>query len=1210
MPHFTQANYQDVDYGLTAAMLEWAGLYSQADSQTDPGGADACILPPSAVEGQADAKAAETAKLDAAFKSGELADLNSLTLMQLRALGSQNGISPARTKSEMLKYLDLAEPGVDHSGLGGKALIDEAGKLHVSRTRSKEDLAALLSEKQAAIKAAQHLSGVEKKIADAISPAPAQVDTGKIAALQASIDGACSDVVVPVNPASWSAFVSSIAKAETSISAGGGLDQAYLTVQIQSIALKKKLFSDQLAAMTGKELRDVAKKTGIQYYQWANKADLITLMTESDAGAAQPVKDKLFAAYKAHKEKHSGASAPADKTTTAPPPPPPPPPKAPLTKPKPVSAFDAIDESWESDRGLPARFTLEGTAKNLGGAHPKEIWTDKDGARWMFKPADLPFLPHAEEMAYRVGRLVDPDAIEVRAITLNGRIGTIQKLRTDLKSKIDFSGMASMAELTAEEIQQLQREHVIDWLISNHDNHAKNFIRCKNGRIYGVDKGQAGKFVEKPDRLVIGYNPNSNHGGLESMYDRLFRAVRAKQISIDPNAILPCIEAVERITDAQYIAAMEPYVRSLRGNTPRFKQTMDRYLERKHSIRADFERYYADATGQKAFKFGVSTPAPKSPERVRFEQAVADIPAVGFQGKALKIDGSEIEDQTLLAWQQFGKGKKVDTVLSGKLRAESNHKVMVLINGQPTLNPYEAKSRDLHGSILGAVKTIAHHTQQGDTAYNAAKIKAALDTIPELSQILAQHPESSDLHKMAKHYMDTVNKVIDTKDNGTPWDTQFKFFSIIPAPPAATAAHKAVSVERIIDATEKRTVKNGQLHADGKRITNRTLVKRNSSGLADGYAYKVDIGEGVEFIYRPDVDANPFAQRSHIEIKIAGAPSVENIDKAMAHFNAVVGVNSGLSTEADEELVYLTKLAYMRREDMQHETADYGGRVFKLTHGGSTAPNPLISDTAEWKTLVSSLETKGASSPERVAALESFWNAKLGKELRKDPAYNPRGVESSSFIAKGKTAGKDRQYRPDILADEIELEMNGHTVYHSTEGVGRDSGTSTMVAFFEAAMSHNGLLVSTMERARIGIPITRGASCAADIMSGGATYSFTRILPSSIKEKTPGLYFKTRLLGRMDAITFKTDEFGKVKDGNVNAKRLTSISGFKDAATNPSNETIFKESIALLDELDVVVTGGASYRDAILKAFKDNGITHLNDGRAIEDIILVKKYGN
>ncbi|GAB4303509.1 MAG: hypothetical protein Fur0034_19520 [Desulfuromonadia bacterium] len=82
----------------------------------------ACIIPPQTIEEQAKTKAAEDAKLKAAFEGGQIADLNTLSVKQLQTLAKQNGVSIARTKADFIKLLDAAEPGVDHSTLAGAGL--------------------------------------------------------------------------------------------------------------------------------------------------------------------------------------------------------------------------------------------------------------------------------------------------------------------------------------------------------------------------------------------------------------------------------------------------------------------------------------------------------------------------------------------------------------------------------------------------------------------------------------------------------------------------------------------------------------------------------------------------------------------------------------------------------------------------------------------------------------------------------------------------------------------------------------------------------------------------------------------------------------------------------------------------------------------------------------------------------------------------------
>jgi len=122
----------------------------------------ACILPHQAIEEQAKAK--EDAELKAAFESGQIVDLNTLTVKQLQRLAKQNGWQghsqfcarrrnslPARTfqravtllschrfaRAARTELLDELEPGVDHSGLKGKALIAAKKKHHIGPLKNR-----------------------------------------------------------------------------------------------------------------------------------------------------------------------------------------------------------------------------------------------------------------------------------------------------------------------------------------------------------------------------------------------------------------------------------------------------------------------------------------------------------------------------------------------------------------------------------------------------------------------------------------------------------------------------------------------------------------------------------------------------------------------------------------------------------------------------------------------------------------------------------------------------------------------------------------------------------------------------------------------------------------------------------------------------------------------------------------------------------------
>lgn len=1285
---FTDANYIHAETALRNAWHEYCGLTAAAAPEEDAGGSDACILPPAAIEAQADAAAKELNALNTAYKEGPGA-LQNLSLMQLRMLGKQHGISVKRSVTEQIALLDAAEPGVEHSDLAGSALLAKLKQHHINVLRNKDDFIKLLTAKWEA----EHHQAAIQEIVDSASPPPSgglhdmtveqlkelaqqkgvslsilkqdvidkldeiepsvdhsslsgaelkeqqialfgkhplknkemlikaleqaagqeMAQQAKQAAEQAavqeakkSIEDAIQSVMIPSDPADWKSFVEQAAAVSNAMQSGTGLlNEAELQSQAALWGTKLEAFKQTLQGMTAKQLQLVGKATGIKHWNWIAKQDMIVLMTEPNTAVTDAIMAKYAASAKANNEKYSKKASKAAKKQ----------PKQPspaITKA--TNEWAALDASWAESRGNPKNFAFEKDASELGGAHPKEFWLDQGGERWLFKPSGESFLAHAEEMAYRLGRTVDPEAIEVRVISLQGRIGTIQKMKTGLASPHDLQWLLHQDGFPLQKplVEQLQREHVIDWFISNHDTHAKQFIILDNGRLLGIDKGQAGKHLGRSDeKLSIGYNPNANHGSLQSIYDRMFSAAKAGKLTIDPEVALPFIEAIERMTDADYESIMRAYGEPLhRGDDLRTRQFLDLCLARKRRIRADFESFYADVTNTPGFRFGAKQPSPESPERERFRRAVSEIPDVGFQGKALKIDSDQFEDQTLLAWQQYGKDGSVETVLAGKLHGEANRTIMEALGVAPPVDgkipttpeqiehqKHVFQSQQFFNDILPAVKTISYHQKKGDTDFNKDKIDKAIGAKPALLKL--HKSGDAQMKNMAGHYLQML-EIIEAKnanpsaawDSGSVWSA----FDLGPMPKSKAETKPTGPVlYRTNKGEELRQVKNGQLH-----VVNDSASLSDMVPVSGGEVIHADIGDGISLSFRPRDTGGPFAVQSAFRIKIKKPPTPENIQDALDRVGKFTGLNTRLATEQDEELLYLTKLGHLRRDDMAHQYLGNGIEVFA---DASHKPNPLVNQTPRWKQMMDALDKRQASTAERVAALEEFWSKELGFDVR-SMAYDPKGKESTAHLDKAKSGGRDRQLRPDIAVEEIEKKMAGHTVYHSTAGVSDDSGTQKMLNFFAAALPNNGMLISTTEKMRIGVPVS-GASPESDMETGGAAYTFTRIRKKS-KTPKPGLYFKVRLLARMDAISYAGDEFGKTREGNVEKKRLVGIDGWKVASKSSSNETIFKDGISLLDELDMVVAGSKHYRDAVVEEFKRHGITHLNDGRKVEDIVVAK----
>lgn len=71
-------------------------------------------------------------------------DLMRLSILELREVAKRRGISPARSKAELLHYIQDKDTDVDRASLKGYSLFARCRELHISRLRSKADLVRLL----------------------------------------------------------------------------------------------------------------------------------------------------------------------------------------------------------------------------------------------------------------------------------------------------------------------------------------------------------------------------------------------------------------------------------------------------------------------------------------------------------------------------------------------------------------------------------------------------------------------------------------------------------------------------------------------------------------------------------------------------------------------------------------------------------------------------------------------------------------------------------------------------------------------------------------------------------------------------------------------------------------------------------------------------------------------------------------------------------
>lgn len=532
-----------------------------------------------------------------------------------------------------------------------------------------------------------------------------------------------------------------------------------------------------------------------------------------------------------------------------------------------------------------------------------------------------------------------------------------------------------------------------------------------------------------------------------------------------------------------------------------------------------------------------------------FQELAKEVKAARIVGKVSKRDRGDIEDTQVLFWEETGAvGSKI-TRAKMKLTPAGSAKIIErLRNSLPQPVVTAAQPADPYWpSILAGIKTVNSHATDG--AYNTNTL-AALETVKKQ---LAQLGNK----EMASHYLAAISEIEKAKDAKVP--TPMLAAYVPKAPTQAGPVAKEFKVERAKVGYEAKVSDRGHAREQGG-----TVYQHD--------ALMIDLdGTKVKFVPFKDVNGSdytaPFALRGYVEVLHpgeAGAESLEAITKKLDQ----LGIDMGETTDTYLEAMYLRK-GMQIRTDVFTDT--------KLAAADSVLNDGTLDDAA------------------KITKLKAMVKKELGLELPDAPTdgYDPRG-KANAF-----GQGWSRTERWDLPRKHIEKEMKNYSLHHNT--------SRPLAEVVDSLLNGGGDFTSTTERLRKGVPISTGMSPDADLATGGANYLFTRIQTNAKAKAARGFNFKIGNLARQDAFTFDHDRFGRVNDASCYTARKKTVEEMKTASKKGGNETIFKYGIPLLDELDSIVAGSATERDALIATFKKHGYEKLTDGRNIADIILLTK---
>lgn len=543
-----------------------------------------------------------------------------------------------------------------------------------------------------------------------------------------------------------------------------------------------------------------------------------------------------------------------------------------------------------------------------------------------------------------------------------------------------------------------------------------------------------------------------------------------------------------------------------------------------------------------------------SPSRIT-EVDVQRVRDSRINGYSIASDKDHIEDQQVLFWLEQNLKKEVTTNAYLKVRANGQSAMEQLVKSAKPNGPTVLEDEGLADKLVTAIKGIASRAAKGglleakdiERVAEAQKAFKVMSLKLEKTVGLGLLPKTA-AEEWAAHYSPWLQSLEDAVKPGVgtkaAWQTKTTFTPFVLPPLSVKTEAQAITFHRVDTRFLEKETRRG------------ISITSNRAAYASGQHYEAEV-RGATVKYWSNDSSTMYALRGRLEIQVKGegVPMMENIYKVLDD----LGINSTLTSAHDREELYLTQIAYHMRDEFKN---------------------------FEWQTRDIEDQEK------RVDKMRELVSAAIGKDVTKLKGYAPNG----QYQAFGQ--GRIQLFRPDLAGKDWESFQTDYVLHHSNTN-------GDVAASLESILNAGGQMAPTADKLRRGIA-PRGMSPSADLESGGASYFFTRIVPRETGLKRLGFAWKPNLVSRLDAISYESDMFGRTTGDTVLTKRRTGVSEWKKAAKGGSNETIFKNSLSLFDDLQHIVVSRGE-RDQVLRILKSHGYDKWPDGRSLDEVVIVAK---
>lgn len=777
---------------------------------------------------------------------------------------------------------------------------------------------------------------------------------------------------------------------------------------------------------------------------------------------------------------------------------------------------------------------------NLDGMHAKSVYQAPDGSKWLFKPQPV-WQSEVDVATAKIARKIGVSATDVYSLKFKGQTGSIQRMYDDVEGSIRTLGKAKLTKAQAETVQ---REHILDWLISNHDSHDGNLLLLKAKQVRGIDKGQAYKFFGR-DKLWIDYNPNPSPSYYNTTFRRYIDGEDIPLVKFKSKEIQSLLKAVDDMTDDEYVAILRPYIKGAKKagtlSTASEEKFIELALARKRGLRKEMDAFYKRVEAERLKSLGSkvepkAAPAPKGAALTRkgsvqnvdakFIAAVDDEAA--SLGRMFYVAGDDFEDMGILSYK-IGD----DLVLEAKLRDKAGKALAKRLDAEAVTVMTQAPVQDeAWNQVLGAVKSVNHHFGPGgDGVLKQEYLIAARALVDDVTDAAAK-----------KYYMKILDDLYDVSKQKPGPGLGKTFQPYTPkVKPKDVKGPKGYKVTKGAVTDKEKTFDFDENKIKGS-VDKTGAVHRGRVQ----YTVNYDDGTRIEFLTQGDNNLMSRVGRGQI---YPGRNTAASYKKALAHLDEL-GLNSKLATKVDAELMYLQKSTYAAR----------------------------VNGEPPFKSL---LARKSLSPEKKIEELKAAWETKLGRKLDKKSGYDP-----NPFYLHDKKLGVARWRRFDWTDDEIKN-------FKVVAGLSGHSPNKESYLELIGRMAKTGGMSSTEDRYRMGISTLSGTmSPVQDQTTGGASYVFTRLkwkMERATKTRSDLIFKGDVALRDMNTVSYGEDLYGSVKKLN---KRATTRNQLIENSGHGNNETIIRSSIGF-EHLEVIQVPDYVDRADVEAIMKKYGYGHV-----------------